>query len=161
MNLAITHCKHGHKFTTDNTIIKSSGTRKCRECAKQYLRDRRTSLSPSVRKAIARNENVKYRYGISNKEYCDRLSEQGWKCANPFCPVVETPERRLHIDHDHECCSGIKTCGKCIRGLLCNSCNHILGLAADSPERLSGLVEYLTTWKRSLIGSMSEMTPTI
>lgn len=36
-----THCKHGHEFTSENTIIKSNGMRQCRECRRDYDRRRR------------------------------------------------------------------------------------------------------------------------
>lgn len=28
-----------------------------------------------------------------------------------------------YVDHDHKCCSGDKSCGKCVRGILCPGCN--------------------------------------
>lgn len=35
-----THCKHGHEFTCENTIIKTNGTRACRECRRAHDRRR-------------------------------------------------------------------------------------------------------------------------
>lgn len=35
-----THCIHGHKFTADNTFIKSNGARQCRECRREFDRKR-------------------------------------------------------------------------------------------------------------------------
>ena len=37
---AQTHCKHGHEFTTDNTIVAGNGTRHCRECSRDHDRKR-------------------------------------------------------------------------------------------------------------------------
>lgn len=42
-NAVITHCKHGHEFTAENTIIKCNGMRACRECRRAYDRTRRNS----------------------------------------------------------------------------------------------------------------------
>jgi hypothetical protein len=48
-----------------------------------------------------------------------------------------------HIDHDHACCAGNKSCGKCVRGVLCVHCNVALGLVKDDPSRLQLLIDYL------------------
>lgn len=36
-------------------------------------------------------------------------------------------EQSFAIDHDHQCCPGTESCGRCIRGLLCQYCNLSLG----------------------------------
>jgi Recombination endonuclease VII len=50
---------------------------------------------------------------------------------------------RVHVDHDHSCCAGARSCGKCVRGILCVNCNAMLGRAKDDPERLRSGAEYL------------------
>lgn len=51
--------------------------------------------------------------------------------------------RGLSIDHDHSCCPKGQSCGECLRGLICNECNRLLGMVGDSIERLEALVSYL------------------
>ena len=48
-----------------------------------------------------------------------------------------------NIDHDHSCCSGPYSCGKCVRGILCHNCNSSLGLLKDSRHNIIGLLQYI------------------
>lgn len=77
-------------------------------------------------------------YGLSAIQL-DMLYARG-KCDS--CGV-DGDFTSLHIDHDHACCVGFKTCGKCTRGLLCMGCNVGLGAFGDSPERLRMAALYL------------------
>ena len=43
-----THCKHGHKFTEENTYIRKTGRRQCRECDKEKKRQTRKQLNQSA-----------------------------------------------------------------------------------------------------------------
>jgi hypothetical protein len=57
------------------------------------------------------------------------LEDQGHACAICREPFIE---QRPRIDHDHNCCkvppNGVsRSCGKCVRGLLCVRCNTWLG----------------------------------
>ena len=82
------------------------------------------------------------RHGITTDQYYCQLVDQNNVCAG----CLEPPKlgTRLHIDHDHNCCpSTEKACGKCFRGLLCGSCNRLLGLAKDNPQILENLRDYL------------------
>lgn len=38
-NAAKTHCKHGHKFTPENTVRDGAGNRQCRECRNRRARE--------------------------------------------------------------------------------------------------------------------------
>ena len=92
------------------------------------------------------NDGLSYRerrlvrlYGITLEEYEKKLSDQLSGCS--ICNrTIEQMGRALHIDHDH------KT--KQVRDLVCGSCNLILGLANDEPERLLKSYLYLIKHKR-------------
>src|SRR5699024_1004206 len=84
--------------------------------------------------AIAWNEkNPGYhrrnKYNISQEEYLELLNAQGGVCA--ICGETNKNGRTLAVDHNHNCCPGEKTCGDCIRQLLCSSCNSGLGFFRD------------------------------
>lgn len=82
-------------------------------------------------------------YGVTLEAYDDMLSSQGDGCA--ICGVCESPDgSSLAVDHDHACCPGPKSCGDCVRGLLCRPCNQGLGNYADSVDRLRAAIAYLT-----------------
>jgi Recombination endonuclease VII len=77
------------------------------------------------------------------EKYKAMWEHQKGKCANPFCSYTAawdaTLHKRLQVDHSH-------LTGK-IRGLLCPSCNKILGHANDNINRLLGLKKYLENGK--------------
>lgn len=61
----------------------------------------------------------------------------------------------LTLDHDHNCCKTRatdrywKTCGKCLRGILCRPCNMALGALQDDAERLRRLADYVEGYNGS------------
>lgn len=74
--------------------------------------------------SIERNKkwHLKRQYNITLDWYNEKLSEQGGGCA--ICNKKPSEGRFLSVDHDHACCpTGGKSCGKCVRGLLCVTCN--------------------------------------
>lgn len=125
-NALKTHCPKGHEYTLENTSLTKAGSRVCRECNRINLRIQN-----------------KKRYGISIEEYDAMLFLQEGKCA--ICKRVFNNEVKApHIDHDHMCCPGERSCGKCVRGLLCGKCNSAIGLLEDSAESARAAVDYLT-----------------
>src|SRR3989304_8565354 len=64
-------------------------------------------------------------HGISSSDYKKLVDLQQNRCI--ICNS-EPAGRRLYLDHDHSTGS--------IRGLLCHTCNTLLGFAKDSPELL-------------------------
>lgn len=81
------------------------------------------------------------KYGISKNDFYTMLNKQGG-CA--ICKSKKPiGDKGWHVDHDHSCCSGTKTCGKCVRGILCSYCNKGLGQFFDSIEYLQNAINYL------------------
>jgi hypothetical protein len=82
-------------------------------------------------------------YGITEEDYNIMLKVQRGVCL--VCGKAETAKnrrggiRKLSVDHDH------KT-GK-VRGLLCHTCNSLLGLSKESTELFLGLIAYLENHK--------------
>lgn len=82
-------------------------------------------------------------FGVSSRSYASLLEAQGGHCAN--CPRTEAENgKALAVDHNHACCPGRKSCGECVRGLLCSNCNKALGLVRDSVETLRNMIEYVS-----------------
>lgn len=82
------------------------------------------------------------RYGISVEEAASRLADQDGRCA--ICGVeAASIDRAFAVDHDHSCCSGPKSCGKCLRGILCHSCNLALGGFRDNADLLRKALAYV------------------
>jgi recombination endonuclease VII len=116
----------------------------------EYARNRERRLANSRNWKTANKERhsflqwrswLKTQYGITPEAYDAILKAQGGTCA--LCPSTEsTGGRKLAVDHDHNCCPGKKTCGKCVRGLLCTPCNRNLGwfeLRAELVDRYLAL----------------------
>jgi len=65
------------------------------------------------------------KYGTTIEWYRDLLIKQNGLCA--ICVHLSHHHgtiQRLQVDHDHDCCDlRTKSCGKCLRGLLCADCN--------------------------------------
>lgn len=73
-------------------------------------------------------------HGITREIAEVMFESQGRACAG-----CKTPAERLDalsVDHDHSCCTGRWSCGRCVRALLCQSCNakDVLGEGPRSVE---------------------------
>ena len=103
-----------------------------------------------------RETDLRYSYGITLEQYNAMAAKQGGGCAvcgqSPRGTGLN--QKRLHVDHDHSCCSGKKkTCGRCLRGLLCSNCNIAMGLLNDDPEKLRALASYLEDYSKVVIAN--------
>ena len=134
-------------------LVKTETHKQCRICEKikpysEYAgKDSKTKQRESYCiecKKFMGTERVLKRYGLTVDDYMELFRKQ-----NGICKICQKPEiggKRLAVDHDHSCCSGAYSCGKCIRGLLCTKCNQALGMVADDISILESMIAYLKTF---------------
>lgn len=126
----------------------------CRKCKQELpvenfnrLASKADGLNPVCRQCANRRANkLVWKFNITEEEY-DRLLEK----QNGVCAVCERPEAliirgkvvNLGVDHDHACCPGKRSCGKCVKGLLCSTCNGYVELCRRNPRLLKRLRKYI------------------
>ena len=98
-----------------------------REQAKKYRKENREEV---LRKKAEQWLHDNFKRTV--EWYNTTLLEQGGHC----CLCDKLPSiRKFQVDHDHKCCptdkTHRKTCGNCVRGLLCEGCNTTLGYLED------------------------------
>lgn len=87
-----------------------------------------------------RGYSMKHKYGITLEQWGERFTAQEECCYLCSEPLVEGS---IHVDHDHACCRGKRSCGTCIRGLACQKCNQGIGQFGDDPERMRRVADNL------------------
>ena len=115
----------------------------CQECGEDFapdmmfngLRCRPCASSKAHQKRVGET------FGLKPGQYAQLLAAQGGVC---YICHRKPVSKRLACDHDHSCCPGPTSCGKCVRGLLCRACNRdVLGHLRDDVEALRRAIAYL------------------
>jgi hypothetical protein len=112
------------------------------EYHKQYRSDNKERI------AVARRRAWLGRYKLTPETYAEMLEAQGGVCKICKQPEVQRNVngdiKMLAVDHDHACCpTPMRSCGKCVRHLLCARCNKILGMVGDDISLLAKSIIYL------------------
>lgn len=120
----------------------------CRKCVAAH----QATIKPRMKETA-----LLWTYNLTPKAYDDLLQACGGVCC--ICRQGTPgagPMRGLSVDHDHACCPGSRSCGKCVRGILCGSCNALLGrLEArqiDPMDWVSGVTAYLDRYATASVG---------
>lgn len=97
-----------------------------------------------------RTTYLKTRHKLTTERYHEILLEQNGMCA--ICSISSSEYGKLFaIDHDHNCCPGKFTCGKCVRGLLCTKCNASIGALGDNSSGVLKALKYLQSYENGII----------
>jgi hypothetical protein len=125
----------------------------CKPCTQAYGRQRFTK--PEV-KAAHKGRYVRIKtIDQAYKRIYHRMRKYGvtadmfyqmWNAQKGMCPICETHMRRPCVDHCHET-------GR-IRGLLCLSCNAVLGHMRDDPDTLERAARYLRRGQLYIVGGV-------
>lgn len=144
------------KPVTDFGIDKRSPTgrnTRCKECLATIKRDRLAAereanplpelwpRDPELRRRAELDYQRFYTYGVSPAKYQELFEAQGGVCF--VCKHPERERKSMSVDHDHACCVGRRSCGKCVRALLCSSCNSLEGKLAANLELVRQLLAYM------------------
>lgn len=134
----------------------------CKDCKAEGQRTIRPAPHPGPRchthhnaakrnrRLAAKVRRVEQTYGLTGEQYDALYAFQGGKCA--LCQVARgTSGKRLAVDHDHHQAmldghDPDKGCPKCVRGLVCSTCNDVLAHARSMPAFFVRGANYLRLW---------------
>lgn len=133
----------------------------CKDCETEGILTNRKAPYPGPRcsshhrgrlklnRETAKGRRLVATYGITADEYQRILDIQGGACA--ICQRAKGVRRSLSVDHDHAVAvadghAEENGCPNCVRGLLCQPCNKLLGHARDDVEFFERAIGYLKEW---------------
>lgn len=133
----------------DTRFRNQFGHKQCRTC-KSWLGESKFYSNPKTLdrlmgecKTCSSIRSRGNRYGLTRERLQEMFDGQGGRCA--ICP--HRLDDGFAVDHDHDCCATDYTCGKCVRGLLCQQCNHGIGNFRDDIELLENAMSYLKEYQ--------------
>lgn len=118
--------------------IKMPGGRRCHRCAKLLMHCQEKACSKKCKNAIQEKKRFR-RTGFTPEVFSAKLKAQEGACYICQRLFADLPKRDVCADHDHETGSP--------RGILCRTCNVMLGSAKDSSILLARAIEYLEVWR--------------
>jgi hypothetical protein len=149
-------CINGHEFEEGSYKLSESGKRICLRCidakreeycpAGLHLRSEHQNQYGRCRECArinGRRNSLSSKYKLTEESFMSMLESQEFKCAICLNDLDFEQHGGVCVDHDHSCCLGETTCGKCVRGILCGTCNKGLGSFRDDTSLLEAAINYL------------------
>lgn len=149
----MTQAERNKKWKQDNPEKYKQHQRNYKRKYKTKLAEQRTAYRTSEDgRKKQQDYRLKKTYGISLAEYEAMFQKQGglcFICHKPETRTVRGRQTLLVVDHNHACCSGPTSCGKCVRKLLCHACNVSIGLLEENPDRMRQAAIYVELFSRN------------
>lgn len=121
---------------------------RCRGCSRVL---RTTRYADKNTPEDARRRHLLCHFGITSEQFSWLLDQQGGKCALCLEPETKIQLKTgllqlLGIDHNHACVYHVPRtgCVHCIRGLLCDHCNLLIGKAEQRAVVAMRFADYLS-----------------
>lgn len=108
------------------------------------------------RRRYMRKYRLSRRYKLTIEQFDSMIKNQNNRCALCSQEFSLTEGFRIapHVDHNHLCCPGKTSCGKCIRALLCGLCNSALGYFKDNATVLANASKYIDLHNKQLANTI-------
>ena len=123
----------GKQFSELNIKIRAGkGKFCCNECYKEFRKK-----NSKDKKEANKLYQKKHKYNLDADAYYELFNKQNNRCA--ICNLEFSEKNKGFVDHDH--------ITNKVRGLLCNKCNSLLGMAKDNINILQSAIKYLSNNK--------------
>ena len=136
------------KRRNPGTILNNEKERLCSRCKNvfpidEFFKSHHKNRCQGCQSWVKRDGYLKRTYGIDTKTYEKMLEQNNGGCY--ICGKTQQENGKyLAVDHDHSCCSNYRvSCGKCVRGILCDPCNRAVGLLKDNAENAMAVAIYI------------------
>lgn len=142
------YCKACKSLLDKNWIANNpEQIKKRKDRSKKWQIDNPDQYKNSVKKWKENNTERKWildkkshlwtHYRMTIEDYQSMLTKQDGKC------LICNQHKRLVVDHNHSCCPNKTTCGNCVRGLICVSCNTLVGYIETHKNLLDSANKYI------------------
>lgn len=130
--------------SADRAMAAARQNKHCRRCGKRKGPRQATgkycaTCQRTLNRQRARAAHGRYlerTYGITIDEYDAIKTAQGGCCY--ICRRASGASKRLAVDHDHNLRGR-----EAVRGILCSTCNRLLGHLRDDPGAVARITQYL------------------
>lgn len=127
--LLCTSCKKTLPVSDFSMYKDNTYRQECKHCNTKRVREWNRNRCSQEKK----NERLLRKYGITLDQYNTMLESQNNRCD--ICGTDLQNVTRVCVDHHHETSK--------VRGILCNHCNVLLGMAFDDKNTLTAAIKYL------------------